>query len=131
MPMSFFKMFFFFYKCDLIWQLLYIANAKCSWSLGNAAQPPRQAQPRPPPQAPWRRDPNDLTAYLPAPAPARAYAHARPPARVFPRARAPVHARARREREEGGGGRWACITCTFVNHPSMEICVMCEMPRVR
>lgn len=27
-------------------------------------------------------------------------------------------------------GRWNCSECTFANHPSLETCEICEMPRI-
>ena len=28
------------------------------------------------------------------------------------------------------GGQWACSECTFYNHPALDQCEQCEMPRI-
>ena len=30
---------------------------------------------------------------------------------------------------EGHRDKWACSECTFSNHPDLESCEICEMPR--
>ncbi|XP_032829452.2 TGF-beta-activated kinase 1 and MAP3K7-binding protein 2 isoform X4 [Petromyzon marinus] len=36
---------------------------------------------------------------------------------------------AARDEEEEEGSAWSCITCTFLNHPALNHCEECDMPR--
>jgi len=35
-----------------------------------------------------------------------------------------------RPEEEGEVGKWDCTECTFANHPSLDTCEICDMPRI-
>ncbi|XP_078471613.1 TGF-beta-activated kinase 1 and MAP3K7-binding protein 2-like isoform X1 [Lampetra planeri] len=41
----------------------------------------------------------------------------------------PAGSAARDEEEEEEGSAWSCITCTFLNHPALNHCEECDMPR--
>ena len=52
-----------------------------------------------------------------------------PPSHPPPRPPPPTVAR-QPDKEEGDGENWACSACTFLNHPALDKCECCEMPRI-
>ena len=82
-------------------------------------RPPPPMQPGPPPPPPSTHPPPPPYNYVSSPAPIPIEA---PPGD-------PTGAVGGRE-EEAEGDNWNCSACTFLNHPLLNKCECCEMPRI-
>ncbi|CAN7989531.1 unnamed protein product [Ixodes hexagonus] len=49
---------------------------------------------------------------------------------LFPSAAASPHPMLSEDEENQDGNRWKCSKCTFLNHPALDKCEVCEMPNV-
>ncbi|XP_048766752.2 mitogen-activated protein kinase kinase kinase 7-interacting protein 3 homolog isoform X2 [Ostrea edulis] len=72
---------------------------------------------RPPPQTPSRETPPPIPPRTPITAPATALVPPAPPPQPL-------------QDSDGDGEPWNCSACTFLNHPALNKCECCEMPRM-